>query len=135
MNIDTKLFDQIFRQHRRTILVYLRSSKTKNENYDPFRNTGRDISNQNPLPVKAITKTVTAGSLAYHEMGLAKAGALQIIIQNKDVTLIEKAEKITISNKEYYTHDEAMGNKMLIFPTQFSDFSKIILFLKDVGNN
>ena len=134
MNIDQKLFDELFRKLRKTILVYLRSSKTKNENYDPFRDTGRDITKQNPLPVKALTKTVTAGSLTYHGMGLAKTGALQIIIQNKDVTLIKNAEKITISNKEYYVYDEGMGNKLLIFPTQFADFSKIVLFRKDVGD-
>jgi hypothetical protein len=133
MNIDQKLFDQIFRQHRKNILVYLRSSKTKSDNYDKFRETGFDQTNQNPLTVKALTKVVSPGSLTHNELGLVKAGALQIIIQNRDVNLIKNSEKLTIDNIEYYVYDDAVGQKFLIFPTQFANFSKIIIFRKDVG--
>ena len=133
--IDQKLFDEVFRKLRKIALVYLRSSKTKSDNYDPFRETGFDQTNQNPLPVKALTKVISPGSLTHHEMGLGKAGALQIIIQNRDVNLIKNSEKITIDNIEYYVYDDAVRNKFLIFPTQFANFSKIIIFRKDVGNN
>ena len=132
-NIDQKLFDQVFRKQRKIALVFLRSSKSKTDNYDPFRDTGYEQTNQNPLPVKALTKTLTPSSLTYHELGLVKAGALQIIIQNKDVELIKNSEKILIDDVEYYVYDDAVGQKFLIFPTQFAKFSKIILFRKDVG--
>jgi len=131
--IDQKIFDTVFRKNRKIALVFLRSSKTKNENYDPFREIGFDQTNQNPLPVKALTKVLSASSLTYHELGLVKAGALQIIIQNRDVELIKNSEKIFIDNIEYYVYDEGVGNKFQIYPTQFANFTKIIIFRKDVG--
>lgn len=130
--IDQKLFDEVFRKQRKIALVFLRNSKVKNDNYDPFRDTGYDQTNQNPLPVKALTKVLSPSSLTYHELGLVKAGALQIIVQNKDVTLIKNSEKILIDSLEYYVYDDAVGQKFLIFPTQFANFSKIILFHKDI---
>ncbi len=132
--IDQKVFDQIFRTHRKIALVYLRASKTKGNNYDKFREVGFDQTNQNPLPVKALTKTMSPGSLTHNELGLVKAGAIQIIIQDKDVALIKNSEKLTIDNIEYYVYDDAVGNKLLIFPTQFAKFSKIIIFRKDAPN-
>lgn len=134
MEIDQKIFDEVFRKQRKIILTFLRSSKTKSEHYDKFRETGYEITNQNPLPVKALTKVLSPGSLTYHELGLVNAGALQIIIQNKDVELIRNSEKLLINNIEYYVENEAVGNKFLIFPTQYADFSKIIIFRKDTGN-
>lgn len=133
MNIDQKIFDEMFRKHRKIILVFLRSAKTKGDNYDKFRETGFEITSQNPLPVKALTKVESPSSLTYNQLGLVKAGALSIIIQNRDVDLIKNSEKLTIDNVDYYVYDEAVGNKFLIFPTQFADFSKIIIFRKDVG--
>lgn len=131
--LNQDFFDEFFRKYRKTALVYLRASKTKGDNYDKFRETGFDQTNQNPIPVKALTKTVSPSSLTHRELGLTKAGALQIIIQNRDVNLIKNSDKITIDNIEYYVYDEAVGNKFQIFPTQFAKFSKIILFRKDVG--
>lgn len=134
MNIDDKIFDQIFRQQHKKALVYLRGSKTKGDNYDPNRETGFDITNQNPLPVKVLTKTESPGSLMHNEIGLVNAGALSIILQNRDVALIKNSAKIKISGLEYYVHSEAVGNKFLLFPTQFSEFSKVIIFRRDTGN-
>lgn len=134
MEIDQKIFDEVFRKQHKIVLTFLRSSKTKSEHYDKFRETGYEITNQNPLPVKALTKVLSPGSLMHNQLGLVKAGALQIIIQNKDVELIKNSEKLLIKNVEYYVYDDAVGNKFLIFPTQFADFSKIIIFRKDTGN-
>ena len=132
-SIDQKVFDQIFRTHSKKILVYLRSSKSKGDNYDKFRETGYDQTNQNSLPVKALTKVESPGSLTYNELGLVKAGALSIIVQNRDVNLIKNSERLKINNIEYYVYDDAVGSKFLIFPTQFAKFSKIVIFRKDVG--
>lgn len=130
--INQQFFDEFFRKYRKIALVYLRSSKTKNENYDPFREVGFDQTLQNPIPVKALTKITSPSSLTYRELGLTKAGAIQIIVQDKDVNLIKNSEKIFIENIEYYVYDDAVGNRFLIFPTQFAKFSKIILFRKDI---
>ncbi len=132
-HIDQKIFDDIFRQTSIRAMVTLRASKTKGSNYDPSRNTGYDQTNQNPFAVNVITKTITAGSLMYNQIGLVKAGAIQIICSNNDVSLIENSEVITINDVNYYAKDEAVGNKFLQFPTQFAKYSKIIIFRKEVG--
>jgi hypothetical protein len=131
--INQKFFDEFYRKYRKIALVYLRSSKDKDANYDPFRETGYVQTNQNPLPVKVLTKVVSPESLTHRELGLTKAGALQIIIQDRDVELIKNSDKISIDNIDYYVYDEAVGNKFQIYPSQFAKFSKIILFRKDVG--
>lgn len=132
-HIDAKIFDDIFRATAIRALVTLRSSKTKGSNYDPSRNTGYDHTNQNPFAVNVITKTITASSLMYNQIGLVKAGAIQIICSNNDVSLIENSEVITINDVNYYAYDDAVGNKFLLFKTQFASYSKIIIFRKEVG--
>ncbi len=134
MNIDDKIFEEIFRKHHKKAFVYLRSAKTKGDNYDPFRETGFDITSQNPLPVKVLTKIESPGSLMYNELGLVSAGALSIILQDRDVVLFKTSAKIKIGGLQYYVHSEAVGNKVLIFKTQFSKFSKVIIFRRDTGN-
>lgn len=129
--IDQKVFEDLFRKLSKKALVYLKGGSTKQSNYDPFRDTGLVRSTQNPLPVKVLTKTISPDSLVFREMGLTKAGALQIILQDKDVALIKNAQKITISGVEYYVYDDAVGSRFQIFPTQFAKYSKIILFRKD----
>jgi hypothetical protein len=131
-SIDQKIFNDVFRKLRKIALVTLRSSKDKGDNYDLFRDTGYDQTNQNAIPVKVITKTISPDSLIHRELGLTKAGALQIILHQKDVELIKNSEKITIDNVEYYVYDDAVGAKFQIFPTQFTSYSKIILFRRDV---
>ena len=78
---------------------------------------------------------MTPGSLTHHEMGLTKAGSIKIIVQDRDVELIKNSEKITLENIDYYAYNEAVGQKFLIFSTQFAKFSRIILSRKDVGTS
>lgn len=132
-HIDAKIFDDIFRRTAIRAMVSLQASKTKNANYDPSRNTGYDETVQNPFAVLVLPRTVTAGSLMYNQIGLVKAGAIQIICSNNDVSLIENSQVITIQDINYYTRDDAVGNKFLQFPTAFAKYSKIILFRKEVG--
>lgn len=131
--IDQNFFDEFFRKYRKIALVYLRGAKTKENNYDPSRDTGYVQQNQNPLPVKILTKVISGNSLVFREMGLTEAGALQIILQDRDVELFKNSEKITLDNINYYVFRDAVGGKIQIFPTQFSKFSKIILSRKDIG--
>lgn len=131
--INQKIFDEFFRKFRKTALVFLRSSKDKVENFDPFRDTGYKITSQNPIPVKVLTKIINPSSLIFKEMGLTEAGSIQIILQDRDIELFKISEKITIDNKKYYVYRDAVGGKVQIFESQFTKFSKIILSLKDVG--
>ncbi len=130
--IKQKFFDEFFRKYRKTALVFLRSSKEKFEDFDPFRKTGYKITSQNPIPVKILTKTISPNELILKEIGIVNSGSIWIILNDRDVTLIKNSEKITIENIEYYVHDDAVGNKFQVFPTEFADMSKIILFRKQV---
>ncbi len=130
--ISQNFFEDFFKKYRKTALVFLRGAKTKEEDFDPFRNTGFVQQNQNPLPVKVLTKTVSPNSLVFKEIGLTEAGAIQIILHDRDVELIKNSEKIIIENREYYVFNDAVGNKFQIFPTDYAKYSKIILFHKQV---
>ncbi len=130
--ISQNFFEEFFRKYRKTALVFLRGAKTKEEDFDPFRKTGFVQKNQNPLPVKVLTKTVSPNSLVLKEIGLTEAGAIQIILHDRDVELIKNSEKIIIENREYYVFNDAVGNKFQIFPTDYSKYSKIILFHKQI---
>ena len=130
--ISQKLFDQVFRDKKKIALVFLRGAKTREEDFDPFRNTGFVQQNQNPLPVKVLTKTISPNSLVFKEIGLTEAGAVQIILHDRDVELIKNSEKIIINNIEYYIFNDAVGNKLQIFPTDYAQYSKIIIFRKQV---
>ena len=130
--ISQNFFEDFFRKYRKTALVFLRGAKTKEEDFDPFRNTGFVQQNQNPLPVKVLTKTVSPNSLVFKEIGLTEAGAIQIILHDRDVELIKNSEKIIIENREYYVFNDAVGNKFQIFPTDYAKYSRIILFHKQV---
>lgn len=130
--ISQDFFEEFFRKHRIIALVFLRGSKTKEEDFDPFRNTGFVQQNQNPLPVKVLTKTVSPNSLIIREIGLVEAGAIQIILHDRDVELIKNSEKVIIEKREYYVFNDAVGNKLQIFDTDYSKYAKIILFRKEV---
>ena len=130
--ISQKFFEEFFRKYRKIALVFLRGAKTREEDFDPFRNTGYVQKNQNPLPVKVLTKTVSPNSLVFKEIGLTEAGAIQIILHDRDVELIKNSEKIIIENREYYVFNDAVGNKLQIFDTDYSKYAKIILFRKEV---
>ena len=130
--ISQNFFEDFFRKYRKTALVFLRGAKTREEDFDPFRNTGFVQKNQNPLPVKVLPKTVSPNSLIIREIGLTESGAIQIILHDRDVELIKNSEKVIIENREYYAYNDAVGNKFQIFPTDYAKYSKIILFHKQV---
>lgn len=129
--IDQKVFNDIFRKLSKTAWVTMRGSKSKTTNYDPFRDTGYAKSFDNAIPVKVITKPLSAGSLMHKELGLVKTGAIQIILKKSDINLIKNSEKLVYNDIEYYIYDDAVGNKFQEFPTDFSKYTKIIVFRKD----
>lgn len=130
--ISQNFFEDFFKKYRKTALAFLRGAKTREEDFDPFRNTGYVQKNQNPLPVKVLTKTVSPNSLILKEIGLTEAGAIQIILHDRDVELIKNSEKVVIEKREYYVYNDIVGNKFQIFPTDYAKYSRIILFHKQV---
>lgn len=126
-NINDQVLRNVFNKYCKTIWVYLKDSQTMGENFDPYRNTGYTTSNQNPLPVKGIISTVQANSLIMRELGLSETGAIRILVKDQDISLIKLAQKITYNNVKYSTFNQALGNKVQIYPGDFG-FSKVILF-------
>lgn len=127
--INKEVFDKIYKDHSISIKVHLRGSKTKSANHDPFRNIGYTITKQNPLWVKALKRDLTSNSLIIREMGLTQSGAIEIIVQNKDVSLIKASTRVVVNEIDYYPYNDAVGNKFQLTERPFG-YSKIVLFRK-----
>jgi hypothetical protein len=128
--ISKDIYENLFKNHSKKVKVFLRGSKSYGSNYDPLRDTGYTKTVLNPLFIRAIIRTVSANSLIIREMGLTESGAIQILIKDSDVEFIRLSEKILINEKEYYAYNDAVGNRLQIFPLSFG-YSKIIIFRKD----
>lgn len=126
-DIEQKVFEQIFKDHSSKARVILRASKVKGDDYDKYRNTGYTQSYQNPLFIQALTRTLSTNSLIVRELGLVESGAIAIIIQKKDLSLLKLAEKITVDNVDYTPWHKSLGGKIQIEKAPF-DFYKILLF-------
>lgn len=125
--INEDIFTKIFSDFAVEIPVIIRSGKTKGEFYDKFRKTGYEITNQNPLFIRALTKAVAPNSLIIRELGLTESGAYQIIVQDDDVALIKLAQEITIDGNKYTPWLKALGSRIQIFPLKFG-YTKILIF-------
>lgn len=130
-NINNNIFDEVFKKHGKKIQVFLRLSSVKGPNFDKFRNTGYTKVIQNPNFIQAMIRTISANSLIYRELGLTESGAVEVIIRNSDVNFIKLSNRIVINSNEYYVYNDAVGNRLQIFPVENFDYSKIIIFRKD----
>ena len=130
-HIDKNIFDSIFKKHDQKIQVFLRSSKVKGDTYDKFRDTGYTKTVENPYFIRAMVKTVTANTLIIKELGLTETGAMQIIIRNSDVAFVKLSNRIIINDSEYYIYNDAVGNRLQIFPIENFNYSRIVIFRKD----
>lgn len=126
-NINQKIYDSAFKDYSETVWVHLRTTKTKGSSYDPFRQTGFTETKQNPLPVKAIIRHLQANSLIIRELGLVNSGTLEIIIQEKDLSLIKLAQEITYDGVKYSLYKKALGNRVQIYKRPFK-FVRVVLF-------
>lgn len=126
-DIEQGVFEQIFKNHAVKIRVILRASKTKGADFDKFRNVGYQESYQNPLFIKALTRTLSPNSLIIRELGLAETGALAIIIPHNDLALLKLSEVVIIDDVEYTPWTKALGGKMQVEKLPFK-YQKIILF-------
>ena len=123
-------FRVFFNQHARTGYAQLKGSKTKGSNFDPNRNTNYTIVKKNPIPVKLLYRPISASSLTYRELGLSETGAIEILVRNNDISLIKLAENIKVKNNNYVAWNNKVGNKFQLYESQFSGFSKIVIFLR-----
>ena len=130
MNFNTKTrqyADRIFRTYEENIDVYLQSSQTKSDDYDPAYSVRIDKTLQNPITIKAMIRDKSANSLIINELGLTALGAKSIVIQDMNVSFLKLAEKIIINDEEYTPYHEAVGNKFQISDASFG-YSIVILF-------
>ncbi len=126
-NINKKIRDKNLQLFDDTLWVYLRSSKSKGSNYDPYRNTGYTQTNQSPIPIKANIRQIAGNSLIAREIGLVQSGAIEIIVKDSDINFFKYCEKIKYDSNEYTPFNKALGNKIQIFKTDFN-LARIILF-------
>ena len=130
LRVDLK---ELFRTESRKIAIYLKQTSTKTAGYDPFRNTGTTVHNQNAIYKRAIVRQFTPEKLIIKEFGLALSNSVELIMQSSDVNFIKLAEKIIIQGQEYVPFHSALGNKALIFARPYG-MSRVILFSKEDTN-
>lgn len=113
------------------ILVYLPSGKTKNANYDKFRDVGYTITSQNALVVDAMIRDVRPEELLMKDLGQVVSSAIKIVVSDQDANLIKLSNRITIDSVEYYVYNDAVGNKFQLLGSQFGN-STIMIFRKEI---
>lgn len=127
----TKDFANIaFQNFAIKILVYLKNGKTKNQNYDKYRDVGYTENQQNPIAIQAIIADVKPEELVFRQIGLAKLGAKKLVIKDKDLNFIKLSQKLTVNDIDYYIYDDAVGNKLQIHKGEFG-YSSIVIFRKE----
>ena len=112
---------------KETIWVYLKSANNVGSNFDPYRNTGRVESFQSPIPVKAVVHQISDTGLIAKELGLSTTGAIEIIVDDKDASILENASKIKYNEKMYSTYHKALGSRMMISKRPFG-MTKLMCF-------
>lgn len=128
LNKNTRQYARkIFRDYAEDISVYLRSSTTKGNNYNPKYNVAYTKTNQNSLTIKALIRDEQADKLIIKTLGLVAVGAKTVTIKNADVDILKLAERITIRNTNYEAYSKAVGKKFQVYDAQFG-YSKVILF-------
>jgi hypothetical protein len=128
-NIHSKIKNTVFKDNAETIWVYLKLFNTKGSGYDPYRNTGYTKTNQSPEPVKAYVRQIQGNSLVAREIGLVETGAIEIVIDSRDINLFKICEKVKYNDVEYTPFNKACGNRLQIFTSPFN-FVRIVLFQK-----
>ena len=126
-NIHKRIKDVVFNDYQETVWVYLKTSNTKGERYDPYLNIGYTKTNQSPEPVQAHVRQIAGNSLIAREIGLSESGAIEIVIKTSDENLFKICEKIVYDDVEYTPFIKALVNKIQIYKSPFN-FSRVVLF-------
>lgn len=94
--MDNYCLNNFFREHSETIEIYIAIETT----VDPYEKNV-ELTNLNPLPIKAIVTDLTATQASWKMPGITTKKAKEIIIREKYESLILKSSKIKIDG-EYY---------------------------------
>ena len=129
-NINKFINDKIFKEFNQKIAVYLHTVKTKNGNFDPFRNTGYKLTKSNPIFVKAVVRDVYPDKSILKELGVVITGAKEVIINKKDLNVFKLARRIVIDDIDYTLYNKSLGNKITLINLPFN-FSKIVIYRMD----
>jgi len=128
LNAKTRQYaDRIFQTYAEDVDIYLQSSHTKGEDYDPAYSVRQERTLQNARTIKAMVRDKSANSLIINKLGLTAIGAKSIVVQEMNVSLLERAEKIIIKEIEYTPYNEAVGNKFQVTDDGFG-YSVVVLF-------
>ena len=126
-SIQYQIEDKVFKNFSENLFVYLKKSFSYGANYDPYREEGGVVVQKSPLSVKGIVRQISGDSLIRREIGIQEVGAVEVIIKERDISVIKNAEKIVYNKDEYSLYHKALGSRMQIFKRPFG-FYKIIMF-------
>jgi len=127
----SKDLKNVIKDQGEKIYIYFRSSKQVIDSYDPFRNTGKLLTRQNPIFIKGIVREINADKLIIKELGIHNLGAVEILVKDQDAQKLKLAEKITINNIEYTTKNKALGDRFVSFKQRGFGITKCIAFQKE----
>lgn len=128
LNAKTRQYaDRIFRTYSKDVDIYLQSSHTKGEDYDPAYSVRKERTLQNPRSIKAMIRDKSANSLIINKLGLTALGAKSVVVQEMNVSLLKLSRKIIIDEEEYTPYHEAVGNKFQVTDDGFG-YKVVVLF-------
>lgn len=137
MPIEDKLFREykaevckLFRRFGKDVEVFLRSSKVKGVDYDPIRDEGYSISNQNSVRLKAWVRDPSPKGKLLQEIGQVPTGTKELIVFKKDLTVLKIAEKIRVGDVDYHIFEDATGDRFT-YLERIYDMVRIIIWRKD----
>ena len=130
-NIISQINDSLG-DYKKTVWVYKKSTNVVSANYDSFRNIGYSKSYQSPTPIKAVVHQISSTGLIAKEIGLSLSGAIEIMVNNFDASLILNASRIKYNEQFYVTFHSATGSKNLVTDLPFG-MKKIVCFIR--GNS
>ncbi len=121
---------KLFRRFGKNAEVFLRSSKTKGIDYDPIRDEGYSISNQNSVIIKAWVRNPSSNGKLLQEIGTFDTGAKELIIFKKDLTVLKIAEKIVVDGLDYHILNDAAGDRFASLERIY-DLVRVVVWRKD----
>ena len=119
--------------YKQTVWIYKKSSNIVSSNYDSYRNIGYSKTYQSPTPIKAVVHQISSTGLIAKEIGLSLSGAIEIMVNNFDASLILNASRIKYNEQFYVTFHSATGSKNLVTDLPFN-MKKIVCFIRGNSN-
>jgi predicted ribonuclease YlaK len=119
-----------FKRFGEDVSIYLRSTKSKGDNYDPIRNTGYAVGHQNPISIKAWVRQPSQDGKLLQQIGLVENHPMEIIVFEKDINTVIEAERLVIKGKDYHVRSDAVGNRVSKIERIYG-LARIIIWIKE----